>query len=150
MRGGSRCCVAVALWVGCHPSAPDVQPGPVGDGPLTRNECARFAVLRAEDPNETRSVEAYTQECLDTTAADPPWLRRTTRCLISAPTQADRKACSSEELSAERQAADAKFEAQLRQAKARERERKLYEAEQILREIRAQERAGSTGEPPSP
>lgn len=102
------------------------------DAPLTKEECAKFGSTRAGDPNEPRSAEDYALECDENTASDPPWMRSAIRCLLAAPTQGERESCFTEQLVEERQAADARLEAQIEEDRRRRIEDQLREAEQIL------------------
>ncbi|MBL4686843.1 MAG: hypothetical protein JKY37_19755 [Nannocystaceae bacterium] len=102
------------------------------DAPLSKEECASFGASRANDPKEPRSAEDYALECDESTAGDPPWMRRAIRCLLAAPTQQERKSCLTEQLVDERQAADVRLEAQIEEDRRQRREDQLREAEQIL------------------
>ncbi len=160
---GDRCSLAFALAiVACQPTkstdrpqaepsaveeaeAPKFDASAVSDAPLTEKECTAFGELRAADPAEKRSPAEYAKECIETTAAEPPWMRRTTRCLLEAPTDGDRLDCFTDDLQIEREAADARLEAQIEAERARMHQEQVEEAERILREVRQSEAAD--GEP---
>ncbi|MEM6992956.1 MAG: hypothetical protein AAF721_20740 [Myxococcota bacterium] len=125
------------------PAVPPFDPATVSDAPLTAQECAEFGALRASDPQETRGAEAYAEECVATTAREPAWMRRTTRCLIVAPTKEDRLGCFTDDLRLEKEASEARLEAQIEAERIRAEQERLEEAERILREARAAE-----GDPP--
>ena len=144
------------LLVGCRPPAdttdtpepdpvppPKAEPAPaeapfdaktVSDEPLSEAECTQFGELRAADPQEPRTAEAYAAECNETTKTDPPWLRRTTRCLLIAETDEHRRACHSENLTEQREASEARLEEQIEAERQRARDEMLEEAKRILEE----------------
>lgn len=144
----------LVVLAGCRPSAdttetpepepaPEADPAPaeapfdakaVSDEPLTEAECRQFGELRAADPQEPRTAEAYAAECSETTKTDPPWLRRTTRCLLIAETDEQRRACHSENLTEQREASEARLEEQIEAERQRARDEMLEEAKRILEE----------------
>lgn len=52
-----------------------------------------FGELRASDPQEPETSELYAEECIEMTELEPPWMRRTTRCMIQTKTDEDRALC---------------------------------------------------------
>ena len=110
----------------------------VSDEPLTEAECKRFGALRASDPLEPRTADEYAAECNETTKTDPPWLRRTTRCLLLAETDEHKRACHSEDLTRQREASEARLEEQIEAERQRARDEMLEEAQRILEEQQAE------------
>lgn len=116
-------------------------PGAISDAPFTDQECAALGSMRAEDPAEARPATAYTQECIETTKTDPPWMRRTARCVLQAPDAVDRKRCFDQRVVQEREALAERLEAQIEAQAERDRAERLRRAEEVLRQVRQQQEA---------
>lgn len=125
------------------------EPEAISDAPFTEEECIALGTMRAADPAEGRSAISYTEECIETTKSDPPWMRRTARCVLRAPSPADRKRCFNQRLVEEREAAAQRLEAQIEAQAERDRAERLQRAEEVLRQAREEQGAQPEAEAPA-